>query len=65
MVQPSPATSETGVQQVTYDNPLGIDNKKFSSVTKLLRVTVLALRFVRKLQRRSYRKGLITSDEIQ
>ena len=65
LVQPSSAISELEVQQVTYETPFGIDSRKFSSVTRLLRITVLALRFIRILQRRTYRKGHITNDEIQ
>ena len=64
-MQTSLAVSEIEVQQVTYENPLDIDSKTFSSGTKLLRITVLALRFVRKLQRRSHSKGHITNDVIQ
>lgn len=64
-MQPSSAISELEVQQVTYETPFGIDSRKFSSVTRLLRIIVLALRFIRILQRRTYRKGHITNDEIQ
>lgn len=64
-MQPSSAISELEVQQVTYQTPFGTDSRKFSSVTKLLIITVLALRFIRILQRRTYRTGHITNDEIQ
>ncbi|MCG8044651.1 MAG: A17 family peptidase, partial [Candidatus Thiodiazotropha endolucinida] len=65
LLQPLSALIETDVQQVVHKNPMDIDSNKFSSITKLLRVTVLAVRFVRKLQRRSNRIGYISSDEIQ
>ena len=44
--------------------PLGIDYRRFSSVTKLLRVTALALRFINSLRNSCSPKGPLTSTEI-
>lgn len=44
--------------------PLQIDIKRFSSLTKLLRVTALALKFIRILKKSSNERQFITSDEI-
>ena len=48
-------------KQVT---PFGISERKYSSLTKLLRVSTWALRFNRKLQKKSTIKGQLTSDKI-
>ena len=44
--------------------PLGIDHRRFSSITKLLRVTALALRFINRLRKSCSPKGPLTSSEI-
>ena len=44
--------------------PLNIDINRFSSLTKLLRVTVLALRFINKLKKASRSNGQIDSKAI-
>ena len=44
--------------------PLDIDINRFSSLTKLLRVTVLALRFINKLKKTSRSNGQIDSKDI-
>lgn len=46
------------------DSPLGINCNRFSSLTKLLRVTALALRFIRKLKRKTFECD-INSKEIK
>jgi len=45
-------------------SPVGISEGNYSSLTKLLRVSAWALRFIRKLQKKSTIKGQLTSDEI-
>ena len=44
--------------------PLEIDCRRFSSITKLLRVTGLALRFINRLRKSCSLKGPLTSSEI-
>ena len=44
--------------------PFNIGKRNYSSLTKLLRVSAWALRFIRKLQKKSTVKGQLTSDEI-
>ena len=44
--------------------PFGIDPHKFSSFNKMIRVTALALRFVRKLRKCSVEKGPLKSAEL-
>ena len=44
--------------------PLGIECERYSSITKLLRVTALALRFINRLRNSSSRKGPLSSSEI-
>ncbi|XP_022796094.1 uncharacterized protein LOC111334569 [Stylophora pistillata] len=44
--------------------PFGISERNYSSLTKLLRVSAWALRFIRKLQKKSTTKEQLTSDEI-
>ena len=44
--------------------PLDIDIRRFSSLTKLLRITVLALRFIDKLKKASRSTGQIDSEDI-
>ena len=44
--------------------PFDISEKNYSSLTKLLRVGAWALRFIRKIQKKSTVKGQLTSDEI-
>ena len=45
-------------------SPLGIESDRFSSITKMLRVTALALRFIKKLRDAQSNKGPITTSEI-
>ena len=45
--------------------PLGIQSKDFSTVTRLLRVTALALRFVQKLRKKHADHGPVKAEEIQ
>ena len=44
--------------------PLGIDYRRFSSITKVLRVTALALRFINRLRKSFSPKGPLTISEI-
>lgn len=53
------ATYKTGA-----DPPLGIDSQRYSSLTKMLRVTALALRFVSRLKKKSISEGSLTSCEL-
>ena len=49
----------------TNSPPFGIDSTKYSSITKLFRVTALALRFIRKLKKiKPTKSGSLTSTEI-
>ena len=43
---------------------LEMDIERFSSLSKLLRVTALALRFVNKLRHRCKFEGVVTRDEL-
>ena len=49
---------------VKVSAPLNIDISRFSSLTKLLRVTALALRFINKLKRKSGSSSQLDSEEI-
>lgn len=55
-------------EQSTYHSdactPLGIKCEAYSSVTKMLRVTALALRFINKLRDSNGRRGPLLSSEI-
>ena len=73
--QPKPAeeaelvnSDETVNATATYKTgectPLGIDCEKYSSVTKLLRVTALALRFANKLRGVESENGYLKTSEI-
>ena len=44
--------------------PLGIDNERFSSLTKMLRVTAFALRFINRIRNKDYFKGPILNREF-
>lgn len=44
--------------------PLGIECERYSSITKLLRVTALALRFIKRLRDSKCKKGPLTRSEI-
>ena len=44
--------------------PFDISERNYSSLTKLLRVSAWALRFIRKLQKKSKVEGQLTSGEI-
>ena len=48
----------------TISTPLGIDIERFSTLTKLFRVTATALRFIQKLKSNNV-KGCLTNDEIE
>ena len=45
--------------------PFGLDPQRFSSVTRLWRVTALALRFVSKMRKKSTQNGPLKADEIE
>jgi hypothetical protein len=65
LVQPSRGTNT--IENTSSDEntgPLTINSQRFSSLTKLLRVTALVLRFVRKLQKKNTTR-YITCDEIK
>lgn len=47
------------------DTPFGIDPKRFSSMTKLLRVSAYILRFIDKLRNRNKETGNLTTTEIE
>jgi len=59
---------ETGLlsekKATTMNTPLEIDEKRFSSLSKLLRVTALALRFIERLRRKGSQTGPVTSQEL-
>lgn len=55
-------TSKTSLDKPAA--PFGISERNYSSLTKLLRVSAWALRFIRKLQNKSTTKEQLTSDEI-
>ena len=64
-------TTLTGIpresSRISLDKPVApfdISEKNYSSLIKLLRVSAWALRFIRKLQKKSTVKGQLTSDEI-
>ena len=44
--------------------PFGIECEKYSSITKMIRVTAFALRFIKKLKDPKYKGGTITCSEI-
>lgn len=46
------------------ESPFGIDSNKFSSLTRLLRVTALVLRFIMKLQKQGNNE-FVTGEEIR
>ena len=45
--------------------PFDLNLQKFSSVTKLLRVTALALRFVNKLRKKTNQHGPLNANEME
>ena len=51
-------------RNVEIKTPYGIDIRRFSSLTKLLRVTALSERFVNKLRKKSNRSGPLDESEI-
>ena len=53
-----------GTYSSGYDMPLGINIERFSSFTKLVRVTAIALRFISRLRDLKSRNGTITSCEL-
>ena len=54
----------TGDRIVESKSPFGIDIRRFSSLTKLLRVTALSERFVDKLRKKISRSGPLDESEI-
>ena len=68
--------NETELLQVTHEKesmkantssnlpPLEMDIERFSSLSKLLRVTALALRFINRLRHRCEFEGVVTRDEL-
>ena len=65
----STKTSEIKSELKTYSlgkcAPFGIECDRFSSLTKLIRVTAIVLRFIRKLKNPKYGKGPLTSSELK
>ena len=60
-----PNHSEVFCVSITPNNtPLGIDPSTYSSVNKLIRVTALALRCLRKLRKRSIEEGPLKSTKL-
>ena len=61
-------TSEVKSELPTYISgmcmPFGIECEKYSSITKMIRVTAFALRFITKLKDPKYKGGTITWSEI-
>ena len=57
-------TPDKGVNDSELVTPFGIDPREFSSYNKLIRVTALALRFVRKLRKRPVENGPLKSAEL-
>ena len=47
------------------NTPFGLDPQRFSSVTRLWRVTALSLRFVSKMRKKSTQNGPLKADEIE
>lgn len=54
---------ETKETPVSWNMPCGIDGKQFSSVSKLIRVTALVLKFIRKLKKCDSSKGCFLNSE--
>ena len=57
------ALTEIGCQIETASAPIApfkLNEKDYSSLTRLLRVTAWALRFIRKLQKKSTERGELT-----
>ncbi|XP_053390171.1 uncharacterized protein LOC123560839 [Mercenaria mercenaria] len=48
-----------------FSSPFEIDSEKYSSVTKMLRVTALALRFIQKIRKLPYTNGSLKSSEMK
>ena len=61
-------TSEIERELPTYNSgmcaPFGIECEKYSSITKMIRVTALTLRFVKWLKDPKYKGGIITCSEL-
>ena len=58
------ANNEKPDKDPALATPFGIDNKKYSSLYKLLRVTAFAMRFIKALKGTNYEKGHLSSKEI-
>jgi hypothetical protein len=69
IVETSLRACENGEKIAMSDNndisPCGIDINRFSSLTRLLRVTALVLRFIRKLRRSKSNSRYLTYPELQ
>ena len=65
-IKPTQVMYETGLlNNVVHNNsPLNIDETKFSSISRLLRVTALALKFIDKLKKKSTYTNNITAQEL-
>ena len=61
-------TSEIDQELPTYRSsmcaPFGIECEEYSSITKMIRVTAFALRFVKRLKDPKYKGGTVTSSEL-
>ena len=61
-------TSEIKTGLETYSSgkcaPFGIECDRYSSLTKIIRVTALVIRFIRILQNPNYEKATLTSSEL-
>ena len=64
--QKSKIMYEVGLLSNTTDfkTPLEIDETRFSSLTKLLRVTALALRFIQNLRCKGSTESVLTAQEL-
>ena len=52
------------MHQIPNVAPLGIEDSKYSSITKLIRVTSWCMRFIRKLRKEKTESGPLTAEEL-
>ena len=51
-------------ESMDQNSPLGINVEKYSSVSRLIRVTAWCLRFINKMRKKSIQKGCLSNEEL-
>lgn len=64
LMQVSEKVTELATYRSGNCTPLGIECERYSSLTKMIRVTALAIRFINRLKDSTCRRGPLTSSEL-